>query len=326
MAEQSKPLQEEVEDLSWGEFGKLAYGYLRIPFALLLVEILYWFITQPANTLGLIQESVAWIWFHLTELIHGSGTATLTEYNGWTTLVTLVNPEFHSDKIRLYVSDECAGVHEMLFITTLIMMTSGVPQRLRIKSAIVACGIVYVLNIARLLALYPLAVSGCIENPNMMNCEQPMHDFHAFVYEWGFLIVLVLMWLIWFKWVNAGELIRKERAASLGQWKFIYRAKWEYYHKQALVLSVIILIWAITSVLYDEGAMLAKETVDMCEAYSTFSSECGEAKEAWSQEIQTGWSRATIGLLGILFSVVTIEKPDQNVLKNKNSRQNLADE
>ena len=121
MAEQSKPLQEEVEDLSWGEFGKLAYGYLRIPFALLLVEILYWFITQPANTLGLIQESVAWIWFHLTELIHGSGTATLTEYNGWTTLVTLVNPEFHSDKIRLYVSDECAGVHEMLFISTLIL-------------------------------------------------------------------------------------------------------------------------------------------------------------------------------------------------------------
>ena len=130
------------------------------------------------------------------------------------------------------------------------------------------------------------------------------------------------MWLIWFKWVNAGELIRKE-AASLGQWKFIYGAEWKSYHKQALVLSIVILIWAITSVLYDEGAMLRKK-LSICEAYSTFSRMW--RSEETSQEIQTGWSRATIGLLGILFSVVTIEKPDQNVLKNKNSRQNLADE
>ena len=57
MAGEGKPLQEEVEDLSWAEVAKLGQGYLRIPFALLLVEIFYWFITQPTNTLGLIQES-----------------------------------------------------------------------------------------------------------------------------------------------------------------------------------------------------------------------------------------------------------------------------
>ncbi|DAC40832.1 MAG TPA: hypothetical protein D7H83_02160, partial [Candidatus Poseidoniales archaeon] len=113
MAGEGKPLQEEVEDLSWAEVAKLGQGYLRIPFALLLVEIFYWFITQPTNTLGLIQESEAWIWYHLTELIYGPGTATLSEYNGWTTLVTLKHPDFWADQIRLYVSDECAGVHEM---------------------------------------------------------------------------------------------------------------------------------------------------------------------------------------------------------------------
>ena len=144
MAGESKPLLEEVEDLSWGEVGKLAQGYLRIPLALLLVEMFYWFITQPTNTLGLIQESEAWIWYQLLELIYGPGTATLSEYNGWTTLVTLKHPDFWADQIRLYVSDECAGVHEMLFITVLIMMSSGVPQRLRIKSALVACVIVYI--------------------------------------------------------------------------------------------------------------------------------------------------------------------------------------
>ena len=130
MTGDSKPLVEEVEDISWGEFGRLAKGYLRIPLALILVEIFYWFITQPTNTLGLIQESEAWIWYQLTELIYGPGAATLSEYNGWNTLVTLKHTDFWGDQIRLYVSDECAGVHEMIFITVLIMMTTGVPQRL----------------------------------------------------------------------------------------------------------------------------------------------------------------------------------------------------
>ena len=147
MAGEDKPLREEVDDLSWAEVADLGKTYLRIPAALLLVEAFYWFITQPTNTLGLIQESEAWIWYHLTELIYGPGSATLSEYNGWTTLVTLKHPDFWADQIRLYVSDECAGVHEMIFISVLIMMTTGVPQRLRIKSAVVACGVVYILNI-----------------------------------------------------------------------------------------------------------------------------------------------------------------------------------
>ncbi|MBT4066489.1 MAG: exosortase/archaeosortase family protein [Euryarchaeota archaeon] len=310
MAEDSKPLIEEVEDLSWGEFGTLARGYLRIPLALIIVEMFYWFITQPTNTLGVIQESEAWIWYQLTELIYGPGAATLSEYNGWTTLVTLQHPDFYFDHIRLYVSDECAGVHEMIFITVLIMMTTGVPQKLRIRSAIVACGIVYVLNIIRLLILYPLAVSGCNENPNLMYCEQPMHDFHSFVYQWGFLIILVLMWLAWFKWVNAGDLIRKEQAKSQSQWKFIYRKNWENFHKAALVISVLLVLGAFANVLLDADAMAARETVEMCDFYSSITGDCGEARDAWSQEIQSSWSLATLGMLGFVCTIIAIDKPN----------------
>lgn len=310
MAEDSKPLIEEVEDLSWGEFGTLARGYLRIPLALIIVEMFYWFITQPTNTLGIIQESEAWIWYQLTELIYGPGAATLSEYNGWTTLVTLQHPDFYYDHIRLYVSDECAGVHEMIFITVLIMMTTGVPQRLRIKSALVACGIVYVLNIIRLLILYPLAVSGCNEYPNLQYCEQPMHDFHSFVYQWGFLIILVLMWLAWFKWVNAGDLIRKEQAKSQSQWKFIYRKNWENIHKAALAISVLLVLGAFANVLLDADAMAARETVEMCDFYSSIAGDCGEARDAWSQEIQSSWSLATLGMLGFACTIIAIDKPN----------------
>ena len=310
MGGEVKPLQEEVDDLSWGEVFDLGRTYLRIPVALLLVEAFYWFITQPTNTLGLIQESEAWIWYHLTELIYGPGSATLSEYNGWTTLVTLKHPDFWADQIRLYVSDECAGVHEMIFISVLIMMTTGVPQRLRIKSALVACGVVYVLNIIRLVVLYPLAISGCVENPNMLGCEQPMHDFHAFVYQWGFLIVLVIMWLIWFKWVNAGDLIRKENEAGKDKWTFVYRKKWSNLNKSVIVIAFLLIIGAFTNVLLDDAAMAAKKTVDMCEFYSSVTGDCGEARDAWSQEIQSSWSLATLGFLGIATTLITIENPN----------------
>ena len=277
-----------------------------------MVEAFYWFITQPTNTLGLIQESEAWIWYQLTELIYGPGSATLSEYNGWTTLVTLKHPDFWADQIRLYVSDECAGVHEMIFISVLIMMTTGVPQRLRIKSALVACGIVYILNIVRLLVLYPLAISGCAENPDMLGCEQPMHDFHAFVYQWGFLIVLVIMWLVWFKWVNAGNLIRKENEAGKDKWKFIYRKNWTTLNKSIIVIAILLIIGSFTNVLLDDAAMAAKETVDMCEFYSSVTGECGEARDAWSQEIQSSWSLATLGFLGIATNVIAIENPNED--------------
>jgi exosortase/archaeosortase family protein len=306
-----KPLREEVDDLSWAEVVDLGKTYLRIPAALLLVEAFYWFITQPTNTLGLIQESEAWIWYHLTELIYGSGSATLSEYNGWTTLVTLKHPDFWADQIRLYVSDECAGVHEMIFISVLIMMTTGVPQRLRIKSALVACGVVYILNIVRLLVLYPLAISGCVDNPNMLGCEQPMHDFHAFVYQWGFLIVLVIMWLVWFRWVNAGDLIRKENEAGKDKWKFVYRKKWSTLNKSIMIIAILLIIGSFTNVLLDDAAMAAKETVDMCEFYSSVTGECGEARDAWSQEIQSSWSLATLGFLGIATNVIAIENPNK---------------
>jgi exosortase/archaeosortase family protein len=312
MAGESKPLREEVDDLSWAEVADLGKTYLRIPAALLLVEAFYWFITQPTNTLGLIQESEAWIWYQLTELIYGPGSATLSEYNGWTTLVTLKHPDFWADQIRLYVSDECAGVHEMIFISVLIMMTTGVPQRLRIKSALVACGIVYILNIVRLLVLYPLAISGCAENPDMLGCEQPMHDFHAFVYQWGFLIVLVIMWLVWFKWVNAGNLIRKENEAGKDKWKFIYRKNWTTLNKSIIVIAILLIIGSFTNVLLDDAAMAAKETVDMCEFYSSVTGECGEARDAWSQEIQSSWSLATLGFLGIATNVIAIENPNKD--------------
>ena len=82
------------QDLSWSEVLTLSKTYLKIPLALLFVEAIYWFITQPSNTLAPIQITEAWIWSGITNIIYGEGTATLTTNNGWMTQVNLSNENF----------------------------------------------------------------------------------------------------------------------------------------------------------------------------------------------------------------------------------------
>ena len=123
-----------------------------------------------------IQISEAYIWHELTNLIYGEGTASLTTNNGWMTQVNLQNEQFPGvlNTVALYVSDECAGVHEMLFISTLIIMTDGVSQRLKLRSIAVMCGIVYILNIARLVPSTQLLLNHAPLTPTIQLSQSSM--------------------------------------------------------------------------------------------------------------------------------------------------------
>jgi len=194
-------------DMSWKEVGELGLRYGRIPAALLLVEAFYWFLTLPSDTLAPIQVTEAWIWNELTNFIYGEGSSVLSHHNGWLTRIDLQHPSFPApfNTVGLYVSDECAGVHEMIFLSTLVMVTDGVPQRQKIRTIIVMCSLVYILNILRLLVFYPIAVNDCVDLPGQQACLNSMWEYHQRVYEWGFLVVLVLMWLVWFIRIGGPE-------------------------------------------------------------------------------------------------------------------------
>ena len=112
-------------------------------------------------------------------------------------------PEITNNIIPLYVSDECAGVHEILFISVLISLTPNVSRKIKLWSIMIMAGIIFCLNMLRLIVLYPIALSSCNKNPGEVNCESAMYDFHQFVFEWGFLITLVIMWISWFCIVNS---------------------------------------------------------------------------------------------------------------------------
>ena len=307
-------------DMSWSEVLQLSKSYLKIPLALLFVEAIYWFITQPSNTLVPIQISEAWIWSEITNLIYGEGTATLTTNNGWMTQVNLHDQNFPGvlNTVALYVSDECAGVHEMLFISTLIIMTDGVSQRLKLRSIAVMCGIVYILNIVRLVAFYPIAVDSCATDPNNPSCLNPVWQYHENIYNWGFLIVLVFMWLIWF-WQVRGSKRALPTKRRKDKYQFAFRKSWTRFHVVILSFALLMLISSAYSVTSNEQAMEAKEILDFCSYSNIATNQCMAAQNNWDNAIDTAWSLASIGLIMAASVIVHISKLEVKESQNGES-------
>ncbi|NCG01532.1 MAG: hypothetical protein GWP25_07055 [Euryarchaeota archaeon] len=305
------------EDLEWSEVGQLGLRYARIPLALLCVEAFYWFLTQPSDTLAPLQVTEAWLWNEMTNFLYSDGeyiASTLSTHNGWMTRIDLVHVDFpgNYDTVGLYVSDECAGVHEMIFLSTLVAMTEGVPQRLKIRSIVVMCSIIYILNILRLVVFYPIAVSDCTANPNQAECLAGMWNWHTFVYEWGFLLVLVTMWVVWFWKVGGPARTLDASAGADEKWRFKLRSAWAPKHYYLLAGAVLLLLFAAHNVTNNEEAMAAKETLDFCYFSELVTSECGQAQNRWDDAIGYAWSLSALGIMVIGATSVVIQRPDEH--------------
>jgi len=307
------------EDLNWSEVGQLGLRYARIPLALLCVEAFYWFLTQPSDTLAPLQVTEAWLWNAMTNFLYSDGeyvASTLSTHNGWMTRIDFAHVDFpgNYDTVGLYVSDECAGVHEMIFLSTLVAMTEGVPQRLKIRSILVMCSIIYVLNIMRLVVFYPIAVNDCMLNPNQPECLSGMWEFHTAVYEWGFLLVLVSMWMVWF-WKVGGPARTLDASVSVRagdeKWRLKFREKWTSKQYYLLAAAVLLLMSAAYNVTSNDEAMAAKETLDFCTFSQLVSSDCGEAQNRWDDAIGYAWSLSALGLVLLSSTSMVIQRPDE---------------
>ncbi len=307
----SASLNRPEDDMTWKEVGELGLRYGRIPLALLLVEAFYWFLTLPSDTLAPIQVTEAWIWNEMTNMIYGEGSAVLSHHNGWLTRIDLQHAAFPGpfDSVGLYVSDECAGVHEMIFLSTLVMMTDGVPQRDKLKAVAVMCGLVYLLNILRLVVFYPIAVNSCLESPDVQACLTPMWQFHESVYTWGFLLVLVGMWLLWFVRFGGPARTLDASKSDPSPWRFERRRRWERRHTAVLGVAALMFVLAMTSMFTDQEAVNARETLTACQFSSLLSSECSDAQLRWDDAIGYAWSFSALGLAMLVGTMVVIQRP-----------------
>lgn len=302
------------DDMSWSEVGQLGLQYGKIPLALLIMEAFYWFLTQPSDTLAFIQVTEAYIWNEVTQLMFGESASTLSTHNGWMTRIDFYHESFPGqfDSVGLYVSDECAGIHEMIFVSTLILMTDGVSQRQRFKAVGVMCALVYVLNIVRLVAFYPIAVDGCLADPNQAGCLNNMWEYHTFVYKWGFLIVLLLMWIVWFRYIGAGSSTLQASQERKEQWRIIFRRRWSKLHYGLLITMVTFFIISWMWVNANADATEAKEVIDYCEFSELTTGVCIEAQANWDNAIQGAWSFAVLGLVLGTAGIYEIERKNES--------------
>ena len=302
------------EDLSWKEVAQLGLVYAKIPIALLFVEAFYWFLTMPTDTLGPIQVSEAWLWNEIGNALYGAGSHSISTNNGWLTRIEFHHNSFPGslNTVSLYVSDECTGVHEMIFISTLVAMTDGVSQKLKIKSIAVMCTLVYILNLTRLVLFYPIALEDCLANPDQASCLYGMWTFHTAIYEWGFLLVLITMWVLWFWKVGGPSRAMDKSLAGNDKWRIIARKNWNSKHFIAIALAVLFIISAAYNITSNEEAMKAKETLDDCELWDSVSAQCGNARNRWDDAIGYAWSLSALALVVATMTSFTIEKPNSD--------------
>ena len=311
---ESQNNHQKKDDLSGEEFIQLGMKYLKIPFALLLVEAFYWFLTAPSNTLAPVQVAEAWLWNEIVQLIWGDAASAISMHNGWLTRIDLYHIDFPGsfNSVGLYVSDECAGVHEMIFLATFVMLTDGVAQKKKLQTIAVFSILVFMINLTRLVLFYPIAVGACTDSPNDPTCLNDMWAFHRNVYEWGFLVLLILMWFIWFMFIGGPSRVRDSSKAGIDKWRFTLRKDWTILPVAGLVSMVMLMVLAYWRVTNDADAQAAREILRSCEFNNLVSAMCGNAQMQWDNSIQGAWSLSAVGLVCGLFSAVKIQKPDEN--------------
>jgi len=301
------------DDLSWSEVGEMAYGYLRIPVALIGVQAVYWWATEPDASLEPFQVLLAWLWTGCSNLIW-PGSAELVFHGpsqSWTG-VNLFGSGFINGEVPLYVDAECAGINEVLFLGTLMLLTPGVEKKIRNRSLIGMAFIVQFLNFLRLLALYPIG---------MQYGEAEMNEMHEFIFKQGFLILLVLFWFIWFIMLERNGLRDKKAKPTISDFKKYTNIEMRDSLPRASIIALIICallaVWSTYEVTMNDDNLKFKGVAEDCdddemEGYiDSDGKPCFDEMKIWNNV----WDRSIRGWLfsGLIAMLAIVRVQQTNV-------------
>ena len=212
MPEEATTASVADDDIPLPEFMRMVGAVIVLVGMLIFVELGYRWLVKPANTLLPLQLIEAWVWTFLSNIFWPGSAELVYHSSGVPTQVNLIHSSFYGGFIPLYVSDECAGIHEIVFLGAMMLLTPGLSMRDKTRHLLIAAGIILALNMGRLIVLYPLAIQGCVDAPGQWGCDAPLWRFHEFILRNGFLIALVVGWSFWFR-VSGGQ------KAVAGFWK-----------------------------------------------------------------------------------------------------------
>lgn len=292
------------DDIPFPEFVQMLGAVFVLVAVLLFGEVLFrWFI-EPANTLLPIQLIEAWLWSNISNLIWPGSAELVAHQTGPITQVNLLHPTFYGGVVPLYVSDECTGLHELFFLGMMMLLTPSFDLKTKFKHLGIASLIVFILNLVRLVVLYPLAVSGCEGmNGGIFGCESPLFEFHDFVLRYGSLIVLVIGWTIWFNITDARKGVREF-------WNRLPQLQGISHHSSleglnsnpprvasiyfSLVLVAISIIYYVSSIMKDTSS------VEAC--VNTISATCNRITAEYEDAIGISLRLFLIGLTIFMFA------------------------
>ena len=81
--------------------------------------------------------------------------------------------------------------------------------------------------------------------------------------------------------------------------KVNFREQWKGLHWVSVILGILLISFALETVLTDEGFKSAEQEDNNCTALEEYSPNCELAEDNWNDEIGYVWSMATLGMLMI---------------------------
>ncbi len=113
-----------------------------------------------------------------------SGIGIEASFNSTEMTISYASPAFSMQVIAL-----CTGIGELLFFTFLVLLFRGPKWATKAKGLAIFLPLIFVINLARLLLVYPLAAWLGV---------QAMWDVHWFIWKYGMFVVLMALFTIWY--------------------------------------------------------------------------------------------------------------------------------
>jgi len=105
-------------------------------------------------------------------------------FNSTEISIAYASPQFSMQVIAL-----CTGISELLFFAFLVLLIRDVRIRTKLKGLAVFLPIIFIINIVRLLLIYPIALQFGV---------QAMWDVHWFIWKYGMFVVLMALFAVWY--------------------------------------------------------------------------------------------------------------------------------
>jgi exosortase/archaeosortase family protein len=310
MGEAVRPTMERpAGDVSLAEIAGRLKIIVAVVGLLVIAELAYRWLTHPDDSFALYQELLTWAWYHMHGLIFGPETVSYVANDGPNTILEFYHPSFEGSAMNpLEVTDECVGLHEIAFVSFMIWMTPGISRALKKKGILTMAGVLITLNLARLLVLYPLAVNGCVEAPGQYGCWAPMWEFHEFMLDIGFMLVILIGWTGWFLSVGGPKKMEEMGDINL---RFALPTKISQRSPLPQSLIAVLLVTAIFAssaaytLSFDDNAEKERLEAEGCEGIIL--ALCAEEVRDWDNISGRAWRTMLVSAIVAAFSLTKLE-------------------